>query len=113
MVVSRAVKRVADSTAATSGIVIALFGIAIAGAVRLFGLTVSGAIALYFVIWWTFLFAVLPFGVRSQVETGEVLEGSEPGAPVAPALREKVIWTSVVAACILLGAAALLPIAGL
>ena len=34
-----------------------------------------GGIALYFIIWWTLLFAILPFGVRSQAEAGEVAHG--------------------------------------
>jgi predicted secreted protein len=41
-------------------------------------------IAIYFVIWWVSLFTVLPFGVRSQLEEGEVVPGSEPGAPARP-----------------------------
>ncbi len=55
-------------------------------------------VAIYFVVWWTMLFAVLPFGVRSQVESGEVIPGTEPGAPVAPNLLRKALWTSIVAA---------------
>ena len=53
-------------------------------AVRLFGLTLAGALSLYFVIWWTALFAVLPFGMRSQHEDGPVTPGTEPGAPALP-----------------------------
>ncbi len=37
-------------------------------------------LALYFVIWWTILFAVLPIGIRSQYEAGEVVPGSEGAA---------------------------------
>jgi predicted secreted protein len=44
-------------------------------------MTISAAIAIYFIIWWLTLFAVLPFGIRSQRETGEVVPGSDPGAP--------------------------------
>jgi predicted secreted protein len=33
-------------------------------------MSIPFAIALYFVIWWTVLFAVLPFGVRTQDEAG-------------------------------------------
>ena len=44
------------------------------------------AIAIFFTIWWVLLFAVLPFGVRSQHETAEIVPGSDPGAPVAPRL---------------------------
>lgn len=58
------------------------------------------AIALYFVIWWTVLFAVLPIGVRSQYEEGEVVRGSEGAAPVRPMMLRKVLITSVLAAII-------------
>jgi predicted secreted protein len=63
-------------------------------------MTIPGGLAVYFIIWWTVLFAVLPFGVRSQVETGDVVAGSEPGAPVLPQLARKAAITSVVAAVI-------------
>lgn len=56
------------------------------------------AIALYFILWWTLLFAVLPFGVKSQHETGEIVPGTDPGAPVAPMLLKKALWTSVITA---------------
>ncbi len=55
-------------------------------------------IAIYFLIWWTVLFAVLPWGVRSQHESDEAMaEGTDPGAPSLPRLRTKVLWTTVVA----------------
>ena len=41
-------------------------------------------IALYFIIWWVMLFAVLPLGVRTQGDTGEVIQGTPDSAPVAP-----------------------------
>ncbi len=44
--------------------------------------SVTTAIAIYFVIWWIVLFAVLPWGVRSQEESGSVSPGTDPGAPV-------------------------------
>ena len=57
-------------------------------------------IAIYFVLWWVCLFTVLPWGVKGQHETGDVVKGSEPGAPVEPMLRRKVIQTSRIAACV-------------
>jgi predicted secreted protein len=63
-------------------------------------MSVAGALALYFIIWWTVLFAILPFGVRSQAESGEVTAGTEPGAPVAPLLRRKALWTTIIAAIV-------------
>jgi predicted secreted protein len=55
------------------------------------------ALAIYFVIWWIVLFAVLPWGVRSQHESGEMTPGTDPGAPVLTNLRLKLIWTTIVA----------------
>ena len=57
-------------------------------------------IAIYFIVWWVVIFAVLPFGVRSQAEAGEVTEGTEPGAPVLPGLLRKAAITSVIAAIV-------------
>jgi predicted secreted protein len=52
------------------------------------------AVAIFVTIWWILLFAVLPFGVRSQHETAEIVPGSDPGAPVAPRLVLKAFWTT-------------------
>lgn len=63
-------------------------------------MSVTSAIAIYFVLWWIVLFAVLPFGVRSQIESGEHVEGSDPGAPAVPMMLRKLIWTTIVSAAI-------------
>jgi predicted secreted protein len=63
--------------------------------------TVSFAIGLYLLIWWTLLFAVLPFGVRSQAESGHVQQGTDPGAPVVPGLAKKALITSLISAVVL------------
>ena len=47
------------------------------------------AVAIYFVMWWIVLFAVLPFGVRSQEEGGAVEPGTDPGGRLAPQLLRK------------------------
>ncbi|MEO6013896.1 MAG: DUF1467 family protein [Devosia sp.] len=52
-------------------------------------------IAIYFVVWWICLFLVLPFGVRNQVDAGEVIRGSDPGAPVRPMWGRRVLWTTL------------------
>ncbi len=54
------------------------------------------AVAVYLTIWFTVLFAVLPIGVRSQSETGDVAPGTDPGAPVAPRLLMKIGLTTLV-----------------
>jgi predicted secreted protein len=52
------------------------------------------AVAMFVTIWWILLFAVLPFGVQSQHETAEIIPGTDPGAPVAPRLAVKALWTT-------------------
>jgi predicted secreted protein len=59
------------------------------------------AAAIYFVLWWIVLFAVLPWGVQSQEEAGDISPGSDPGAPVRPLLLRKAIATSLVSAAIM------------
>ena len=54
--------------------------------------------AIYFILWWVVLFAVLPWGIRSQEESGEVAPGTDPGAPAAPRLRLKAAWTTAISA---------------
>jgi predicted secreted protein len=63
-------------------------------------MTKATAIATFFLIWWVVLFAVLPWGVRSQQEGGEIAPGTDPGAPVVPRLGRKLIWTTLVAGAI-------------
>ena len=59
-------------------------------------------IAIYIVLWWVVLFAILPIGVRSQDESGEITPGTDPGAPILPNLRAKVWWTTIVTAVVFL-----------
>jgi predicted secreted protein len=61
---------------------------------------VTTALAIFFLIWWVVLFAVLPFGIRSQHEEGEMAAGTDPGAPVLPRLGRKLLWTTAVSAVI-------------
>lgn len=56
------------------------------------------AFAIYFVIWWLTLFVVLPYGNRSQAEDGEVVQGTDPGAPTHSRIWKKLFLNSVVAA---------------
>ena len=57
-------------------------------------------LALYFIIWWTVLFAVLPFGVRTQGEAGEIVPGTPASAPVAPRLLRTFAITTVAAGAV-------------
>jgi len=65
------------------------------------------AVAIYFIVWWTVLFAVLPFGVKSQHEAGDFSPGTDPGAPVMAGIGRKLIWTTLVSSALFgIGAAA-------
>ena len=57
-------------------------------------------VAVYFLIWWVTLFAVLPWGVRSQQESGDYSAGTDPGAPAMARMASKLVWTTVVATAI-------------
>ena len=61
--------------------------------------------SVFFVVWWTVLFAVLPLGTRTYAEEGiEIKDGGDPGAPVNPNLKRKFItttWISVVVTAVI------------
>jgi predicted secreted protein len=63
-------------------------------------MSVTTAIAIYFIIWWVVLFAVLPWGVRSQMENGEIAPGTDPGAPAVHGLVGKIGWTTLVSGAV-------------
>lgn len=54
--------------------------------------------AVYFIIWWISLFAILPIGVRTQAEEGDVTPGTTESAPLKLQMGRKLILTSLVAA---------------
>lgn len=61
-------------------------------------MSIGSAVAIYFVIWWTTLFVVLPLGVRSQIEAGEVSPGTDPGAPAKTSVMKIIAINTVVSA---------------
>jgi predicted secreted protein len=63
-------------------------------------MSTTTAIAIYFLIWWITLFAVLPWGVRNQEESGEGTRGTDTGAPATHRVWHKLGWTTVVATTI-------------
>ena len=58
---------------------------------------IASIIAVFFVIWWLSFVAVLPIGDRSQHDAGEVVTGTDPGAPVTPRLLRKFLLATGVA----------------
>ena len=57
--------------------------------------------ALFFVLWWLVLFAILPFGVKTQEDEGNVTLGTVPSAPRGPHMLRAVLWTTLVTAIIM------------
>ena len=63
-------------------------------------MSLISAVAIFFIIWWLVLFVVLPFGVRSQQEAGDITLGTDHGAPERPQLARKFAVTTAIAAII-------------
>jgi predicted secreted protein len=60
-------------------------------------MSILSTIAIYFVIWWTVLFVVLPFGIRRQPDD-EVAPGTDPGAPAVSGMALKLLWNTILSA---------------
>ena len=56
----------------------------------------ASGIAVYFIIWWTVLFAVLPWGIH--VPDQPDVKGGAHGAPSNPHLKKKLFWTTIISA---------------
>ena len=54
------------------------------------------AFVMYLIVWWLTLFMILPIGVRGQAEENDIVEGSEPGAPVNSDMWRKVKLTTII-----------------
>ena len=59
-------------------------------------MSVGLAAAIYFIVWWTVLFAVLPIGLRTQEEEGHVVPGTPESAPARPRFLFIVGMTSLI-----------------
>jgi len=52
---------------------------------------------IYLLVWWVVLFMMLPVGVERNEEDGK---GYASGAPKAPMLKKKLVWTTIVSGII-------------
>lgn len=57
-------------------------------------------IVVYLIVWWMVFFTVLPLRVTGQFEDGEIVPGSEPGAPVNPRIAAKMMLAGQITAVI-------------
>ena len=55
------------------------------------------AFVVWLIIWWLVLFIILPIGIRGQAEEGDIVEGTEPGAPHTLNIKRKFIQTTIIA----------------
>lgn len=58
------------------------------------------AFVVWLILWWLVLFIILPIGVRGQAEEGEIVKGSEPGAPHKLDIKRKFIQTTIIASAL-------------
>ena len=58
-------------------------------------MSVASAIVVFAVIWFLVLFVVLPIGMRTQGEAGDVTPGTPSSAPAEPRLRRKFAWVTL------------------
>lgn len=58
--------------------------------------------AIYFILWWTVLFAVLPLGYRSQQDDGDVMVGTVESAPATFRGGRVILLTTVISAALYL-----------
>ena len=59
--------------------------------------------ATYFIVWWLVLIAVLPWGMHTQDEEGDVVLGTVRSAPPRPRLIRTAIVTTIVATVVVGG----------
>jgi predicted secreted protein len=104
----RATTSIPRTLAACIALMLPMLALAVWG----FRLSGFGAGALYFVVWWTMLFSVLPFRAAPD-GTEVVVPGQDLGAPHKPQMRRKAVWTTLIADVVFLVAVAAFPLAGL
>ena len=63
-------------------------------------MAITSAIVLYAVIWFMTFFVALPIRIKTQGDLGDVVPGTQAGAPEHHHLRKKAVITTVVA-CVL------------
>jgi predicted secreted protein len=61
---------------------------------------IAGSLMVISIAWWLAFFMMLPVGVRSQLEDGAVVPGTEPSAPTTPRLWRKAGWALLIALAI-------------
>ena len=58
---------------------------------------IAGSLMVLTIAWWIAFQAMLPFGIRSHLEDNSVIPGTEPSAPIKPALWRKAGYSALIA----------------
>ncbi|MBI1235298.1 DUF1467 family protein [Hyphobacterium indicum] len=64
------------------------------------GMNFVTGLVVYLIAWWITLFTILPLGITGQAESGEIVPGTESGAPVVANFKGKAWLTTVTTAII-------------
>ena len=59
--------------------------------------------AVYFIVWWMTLFAVLPFGLKTQAEAEDIVPGTVESAPARFRGGRVILMTTIVSAVVYSG----------
>ena len=59
-------------------------------------MSITAAIVLYVVIWFVTMFVVLPIGLRTQGDDGEIVPGTHAGAPSNFRLKRTLVIVTIV-----------------
>lgn len=66
-------------------------------------MSVFGAVVVFVMAWWVGFLPMLSIGHRSQLDAGDVVTGSERGAPARPRLLRAAVLATLFASAMTLG----------
>ncbi|MDQ2095663.1 DUF1467 family protein [Rhodalgimonas zhirmunskyi] len=61
-------------------------------------MSITSGIVLYVVIWFMTFLTVIPFRLKTQGDVGEIVPGTQAGAPHEHGLQKKAVITTIIAA---------------
>jgi len=59
-------------------------------------MSITGSVVVFIILWWLVLFIILPRNINSQYEKGNIIEGTDPGAPTNPNIVKKLVITTFI-----------------
>lgn len=59
-------------------------------------MSITGAIVIFASIWFVTLLCILPVGMKSQADAGEIAPGTPASAPSEAMIGRKMLWTTAI-----------------